>query len=70
MKLHKFDSISFLAGAVTTAIGLLFLIPKSLDDLLGVVGNIGSWFWPVVFVAIGVAVLAPIVFRERGGTED
>ena len=65
MKSHRFDSLSFLVGLVVTLIGLVFLIPANPVDVLDLFGDIGNWFWPVVFVAVGVAVLAPLTARGR-----
>jgi len=64
MKTHRFDSVSFIAGLLITMIGLAFLIPADPGDVFEIVGNIGSWFWPIVFIAIGVAVLAPLATRR------
>jgi hypothetical protein len=61
MKVHKFDSLSFLAGLVTTGIGLIFLLPPELSDIVDVLTSAGTWFWPVLFIAIGIAVMAPMV---------
>lgn len=69
MKTHRFDSLSFLAGLVMTLIGLVFLIPQDPSDVFAVFGDIGNWFWPVLFLAIGVAVLAPLASRGNGDEE-
>ncbi|HJQ76192.1 MAG TPA: hypothetical protein VJ948_02910 [Acidimicrobiia bacterium] len=65
MKTHRFDAISFVAGLVATVIGLVFLIPADPTDLIDFVGDVGSWFWPAVLIAIGVAVIAPLVLSGR-----
>lgn len=78
MKTHKFDSISFLAGLVITGMGLAFLLLPEMDDTVGLLTDAGSWFWPVVFIGVGVAVLAPLAGRrpvssvpeDSDGTED
>jgi hypothetical protein len=64
MKTHRFDSVSFLAGLVITVIGLSFLLLPELDDIVDALTDAGSWFWPAVFIAVGVAVLAPLVARS------
>lgn len=73
MKRHAFDSISFISGLVATLIGLLFLIPQDPSDLFEAVGNIGGFFWPLLLLGIGVAVLLPLVLgrgdQETGSEE-
>lgn len=66
MKTHKFDTLSFLAGLGITVIGLIFLIPAESTDVFHVFAEIGAWFWPAVLVAVGIAILAPLVSRYRG----
>lgn len=61
MKVHKFDSLSFLAGLVITSIGLTFLLLPEISDIVDVLTNAGTWFWPVLFIAIGIAVMAPMI---------
>lgn len=65
MKTHRFDSLSFVSGLVATVIGLVFLIPAEPTDLFDYIGDVGSWFWPAVLIAIGVAVVAPLVMSGR-----
>lgn len=67
MRIHKFDPLSFLAGLVITVIGLLFLLSPDAGGIIDVLTDAGSWFWPVVFIAVGVAILAPLAAR-RGET--
>ena len=69
MKVHKFDSLSFLSGLVMAVIGLVFLVPRDPGEVFSIFGDIGNWFWPVVFVAIGVAILAPLLSRA-GQSQD
>jgi hypothetical protein len=69
MKSHAFDAISFITGLVATSIGLLFLIPQDPGDVFELVGDIGTWFWPVVLVAIGLAILIPL-FLKAGVDEE
>lgn len=63
MKMHKFDSLSFLAGLVITLIGLAFLLMPGVGDIVDVLTEAGAWFWPVVFIAAGIAILAPLASR-------
>ena len=70
MKAHKFDGISFFSGLVITLVGLLFLIPSQPTDVIDALGRIGNWFWPALFVAIGVAVLIPALTMGRKSGDD
>lgn len=70
MKLHRFDSLSFIAGLVITLIGLAFLLLPEVGDIVDVLTELGSWFWPVVFIAAGIAVLAPMASRSRDADES
>lgn len=64
MKLHKFDAISFISGLVIAIIGLVFLLPAEITDLVDFVTNVGTWFWPTVFIAIGALILVPLLLRS------
>lgn len=64
MKTHKFDGLSFLAGLVITIIGLAFLLLPDLGDIIDALTDAGTWFWPVLFLGIGVAILVPVVTRS------
>lgn len=64
MKIHKFDGLSFLAGLIITIIGLAFLLLPDLGDIIDALTDAGTWFWPVLFLGIGVAILVPIVIRS------
>jgi hypothetical protein len=68
MKTHKFDAISFLAGLAITGIGLAFLLLPELGNIVDFFTDAGTWFWPVVFIAIGVAILVPVASRR--GQQD
>lgn len=65
MKTHRFDSISFLAGLLMTLIGLVFLLFPRFGDVIDVITDAGSWFWPAVFIAVGIAILAPMAMGRR-----
>lgn len=70
MKTHRFDALSFLTGLVITLIGLLFLIPRDPSDLIDFFADAGSWFWPVLLLAIGAAVLAPLAAGRGRDKEE
>lgn len=70
MKTHKFDILSFLSGLVMTMIGMLFLLPEEPSDVFAILGDIGNWFWPVLLVVVGVAVLAPLAWRRTNDDEE
>jgi hypothetical protein len=38
-------------------------------DVLGLLTDLGGWFWPTLLVAVGIAVLIP-VFLRKGEPED
>jgi hypothetical protein len=69
MKSHRFDAISFISGLVAALIGLVFLVPQTPLDLVDAVTSLGSWFWPVLLLVIGLAVLVP-VFVKRSPEEE
>ena len=70
MKTHKFDAISFFSGLVIAAIGLLFLIPNSAGDVIDAVTGLGVWFWPLIFVVVGLAVIIPVVIPKKSKAEE
>lgn len=65
MKTHKFDGVSLFSGLAITGIGLIFLISNDLSDIVGVISRVGTWFWPVLFVVIGIAILIPILTPRK-----
>jgi hypothetical protein len=65
MKTHRFDSLSFLAGLVMAVIGLAFLVYPRFGDLIDAITDAGAWFWPVAFIAVGIAILAPMAMGRR-----
>lgn len=69
MKTHRFDPISFVTGLVITLLGLAFLIPQTPVDVVDVLTDLGGWFWPVLLLAIGVAVLLPVVLPKNTPTQ-
>ncbi len=72
MKTHRFDVLSFLAGLFMTGLGLTFLLLPEVDDIVGVLTDAGAWFWPVILIVGGIAVLAPAIVRSnsRNNTID
>ena len=69
MKSHRFDAISFISGLVVALVGLVFLVPQTPVDLIDAVTSLGAWFWPVLLLAIGIAILVP-VFLTRGDENE
>lgn len=65
MKRHRFDPLSFLAGLVMVGIGLAFLLPPDPTDIFTFFDDFGAWFWPVVLVIAGVAIIAPALTMVR-----
>ena len=65
MKQHSFDGISFFAGLLITLMGLAFLIPNHPSDLIDFFAGFGTWFWPLLFVAIGIGILVPILLPKK-----
>lgn len=66
MKAHKFDPVSFIAGLVIALIGLAFLVPATPVDVIGLITDLGGWFWPAVLVAVGIGVLMPaLISRDQ-----
>jgi hypothetical protein len=69
MKTHSFDGLSFFAGLVITGIGLGFLLVPDVFELVDLFTDAGSWFWAVVLIALGVAVIAPAVAKRHNDDE-
>jgi cytochrome c-type biogenesis protein CcmH/NrfF len=63
MKTHKLDPVSLVFGAIFTLIGLAFVTFQNPWRAL-IIDIEWSWLGPVVLVALGLLVLAP-VFRRR-----
>lgn len=70
MRAHSFDGISLLMGLVFTGIGLLYLIPGDVSDIVDLFVDAGVWFWPVLFLAAGAAVLVPALRQSAPDEED
>lgn len=65
MKSHKFDGVSFFSGLVIVLLGLVFLIPSAPSDIIDAIGRLGTWFWPILFVAVGVGILIPVLMPSK-----
>ncbi|MEE8406587.1 MAG: hypothetical protein V3S32_05510 [Acidimicrobiia bacterium] len=65
MKTHKFDGVSLISGLIITGIGLIFLIANDPSDIVGTITKLGAWFWPVLFVVIGIAILIPVLMPKK-----
>jgi cytochrome b subunit of formate dehydrogenase len=70
MKQHKFDALSFVSGLVLTLGGLLFLIPTDMSNVFDTLWNLGTWFWPVIFLTVGLAILVPALTRVGRRSDD
>lgn len=70
MKTHTFDAVSFFSGLVAAVIGLLYLIPSDVNDMVDLFVDSGNWFWPVVFFAVGLAILVPALTRSRKDEDE
>lgn len=70
MKLHRFDALSFVFGLLITGAGLVFLLLPEPTDIIEVITDFGSWFWPAVFIAIGAAILAPLAVRSTNRAQS
>ena len=70
MKTHKFDGVSFFSGLAIVAIGILFLVPNTPSDVIDAISNLGSWFWPLVFVVVGLAVIIPVLVPRKAKSEE
>lgn len=65
MKTHKFDGVSLFSGLAITGIGLIFLIANDPSDIVSAISKLGTWFWPVLFVVIGIAILIPVLTPRK-----
>lgn len=70
MKRHSFDAISFFSGVVIALIGLIFLIPNTPSEIIDAITDLGSWFWPVVLLVIGGAIVIPVLIPRREGDQS
>ena len=70
MKTHKFDGVSFFTGLLITVIGLLYLIPNTPSDIIDAITGLGAWFWPILLLALGVAVLIPAIWSRDNDEKE
>ena len=70
MKSHRFDAISFISGLVVALVGLVFLVPQTPVDLIDAVTSLGAWFWPVLLLAVGLAILVPVFLTQRDEKDE
>lgn len=64
MKTHRFDAISFVSGLIIALLGLAFLIPATPVDVVDALTSLGSWFWPILLMVIGAALLVPVLLPK------
>lgn len=66
---HRFDPISFVFGLAFIALALMFTLPTDPWDLLFGGINLG-WLWPLVIIAAGAALLAPVMRNDQETPDD
>jgi hypothetical protein len=66
MRTHRFDPISFVFGLGFVGLALLFALPAEPWEIYFGGLSLG-WVWPVVAIAAGLALLAPVL---RSGRAD
>jgi hypothetical protein len=59
MKRHNLDSLSLVAGMIFALLGGAFLIPDEPFGVPRALLNGVRWGWPLLLIAIGVAILWP-----------
>lgn len=69
MKAHRFDAVSFIFGAVFTAIGLVFLIAGDPWELLFDGFNL-TWVFPLMVLIGGATLLISVLRRETVPAQD
>lgn len=70
MKTHEFDGVSFFTGLILATLGLFYLIPRDVTDIVDLLISAGDWFWPVLLLAVGLAVIVPALMPSRRGRDD
>ena len=65
MNTHRFDGVSFFSGLIITLLGLVFLIPNAPSDVTDTMGKLGNWFWPILFLAVGIGILIPVLMPSK-----
>ena len=51
-------------------VGLVFLVPQTPLGLIDAVTSLGSWFWPVLLLVVGLAVLVPVFVTRSADDEE
>ena len=69
MKTHRFDAVSFISGVVITLLGLAFLIPQTPVDVVEAIASVAGWFWPVLLLVVGGAILVPALLPKDEADE-
>jgi hypothetical protein len=65
MNTHRFDGVSFFSGLIITLLGLVFLIPNAPSDVFDAISKLGNWFWPILFLAVGIGILIPVLIPSN-----
>jgi hypothetical protein len=66
MNAHRFDSVSFIFGVLFATVGGLFIASTSPWRWL-VVDLRWSWVGPALLIALGVAIIVPVLRRQTPG---
>lgn len=70
MKSHEFDAVSFISGLAITILGVIFLIPETPSDIVSAVSRMGVWFWPILLLGIGLAIIVPVLLGGSKGAVE
>ena len=64
MRTHRFDPVSFIFGLGFLGLALLFALPAEPWEIYFGGLSLG-WVWPVIAIAAGLALLAPVLRSGR-----
>lgn len=70
MKMHRFDTVSFVGGLGMTLVGLLFLLPPRGSDLFDIITDYAAWFWPILLLIAGIAIVTSAIPPRAVSTDD
>lgn len=71
MRRHGFDAVSFLAGVLLIALGLIFFLPTSVSHLVTVILDLSRWALPALALLVGgVVVATTLMHRQSAGDEE